>query len=145
MFPAPGALQRVIHIEPLAPAKPLPGAVCNGCGVCCLAEPCPAGMLLTRRRRGRCELLRWDAQATMYRCGLVGSSQQVARVLREIPPRRRRLAPWLQRWLAPLWSRLSKRWIGAGVGCDCSLDVVPSRTMQAASTAHHSAINRNNP
>jgi hypothetical protein len=52
-------LPHVIRIEPLAPVKPATGSPCNGCGVCCLAEPCPLGMLVSRRRHGRCSALRW--------------------------------------------------------------------------------------
>jgi len=82
---------RVIHIEPLAPAKPALGAACNGCGVCCLSEPCPLGMLASLRRRGACTALRWDAGATRYRCGLT---------------------------TLPLPGALTRRWIAAGQGCD---------------------------
>lgn len=89
---------RQIPIETLAPAKPALGAACNGCGVCCLAEPCPLGMLVSRKRQGRCDALRWDAQATRYRCSLVGAGTD---------------------WRA----RLARRWIAAGIGCDSPDDV----------------------
>ena len=84
---------RSIPILAVAPAKPALGAACNGCGVCCLAEPCPLGMLASAKLRGRCEALRWDAQATRYRCGLIGPGTG---------------------WRA----RLARRWIAAGIGCD---------------------------
>jgi hypothetical protein len=71
---------RVILIHPQAPPKPAPGRPCNGCGVCCAAEPCPVGMLLSLKRRGACRALRWDG--TRYRCGAM---------LR---------APWLARWIS---------------------------------------------
>ena len=46
--------QRVILLQPAAPAQPRPWAPpCNGCGTCCAAEPCPLGMLLIARRRTR--------------------------------------------------------------------------------------------
>ncbi|HEY1091685.1 MAG TPA: hypothetical protein VGE47_11375 [Burkholderiaceae bacterium] len=83
---------RVIYIEPEAPLKPEFGAPCNGCGVCCLAEPCPVGMLFSRKRRGACVKLRWDAQTTRYVCGLMTG------------------AAWKR--------RLVSRWIAAGKGCD---------------------------
>jgi len=35
---------RTIAIHAAAPAKPALGEPCNGCGVCCAAEPCPVGM-----------------------------------------------------------------------------------------------------
>jgi hypothetical protein len=88
---------RVIHVHTDAPPKPALGQPCNGCGVCCLTEPCPLGMLLSRRRQGACEALRWDAER--YHCGVVSAHP-------------RGLLGWLVR-----------RWIAAGSGCDCSLDV----------------------
>lgn len=104
----PADIRRVIHVEPLAPSKPAEGAPCNGCGVCCLAEPCPAGVLITGTRSGPCRLLRWDEADRRYRCGLVGGSP-------EAPSGR--------------WDRLraaaARRWIGAGTGCDCSLEAAP--------------------
>jgi hypothetical protein len=96
---------RVIHLHPAAPAKPAPGANCNGCGVCCAAEPCPLGMLLSRRRRGACVALAWDEPAARYRCGVL------------VQPRR-----WL-RWLPVTLARhAAARWIAAGQGCDSDLE-----------------------
>ncbi|MES3014314.1 MAG: hypothetical protein V4750_11385 [Pseudomonadota bacterium] len=96
-----------IAIHATAPAKPPLGGVCNGCGVCCLAEPCPAGRLLTLQRRGACRLLRWDDAARHYRCGLLAAA-----------PVRGRWSTWLQRGL--------HRWIAAGVGCDSDATVEPA-------------------
>jgi hypothetical protein len=95
---------RVILLHPLAPAKPAVGKACNGCGVCCAAEPCPVGMLLSRRVTGPCVALEWNAALSVYRCGAV--TQRL---------------PRLPRWLAAGWQKLSLRWISAGSGCDCSL------------------------
>lgn len=107
---------QIIHIEPLAPSKPLVGAPCNGCGVCCLAEPCPLGMVLSRRRVGACLALRWSATAQQYRCGAISATGEV---LNESLPK-------MLRWMAPcltrLVARLARRWISAGVGCDSSLE-----------------------
>ena len=50
----------VVWLQPSAPPKPAEGAPCNGCGLCCLAEPCPLGMLVSRRRTGACTALRWS-------------------------------------------------------------------------------------
>jgi hypothetical protein len=86
----------VIHIEPLAPPKPALGAACNGCGICCLSEPCPLGMLISLRRHGACAALRWNGGATPYRCGLATLSV-----------------------LGPL----TRRWIAAGRGCDSDATV----------------------
>ena len=51
---------RVIQIHPEAPRKPSYGLPCNGCGVCCLDEPCPVGVVVSRRRRGPCLALHWQ-------------------------------------------------------------------------------------
>ena len=85
----------VIRIHPLAPAKPALGADCNGCGVCCLSEPCPVGVVFSLRRAGPCRALQWDERAARYRCGLLA-----------------------HRALRPLMAR----WIAAGQGCDSDAD-----------------------
>jgi hypothetical protein len=79
-----------IRIRPQAPDKPALGQACNGCGVCCMAEPCPLGALISLRRRGACKALRWDEGR--YRCGAA-------------------------RWPG-LLGALARRWIAAGRGCD---------------------------
>lgn len=101
-------MQRVIHIESEAPAKPALGAPCNGCGVCCLAEPCPLGMVLSRRRRGACAALRWSLAEARYTCGALSASTEVLGHFGRWPV--------VRRWVA--------RWIAAGRGCDASLEVV---------------------
>ena len=98
---------QVIHIHPAAPAKPATGTPCNGCGVCCLAEPCPLGMLISRKRSGACDALRWDDGLSLYRCGAVTDAADVLG---------RRWA-----WAAPLLRRLARRWIAAGTGCDATI------------------------
>jgi hypothetical protein len=96
---------RVIYLRPEAPPKPPEGATCNGCGVCCVAAPCPLGMLLSRRRIGRCRALKWDGTRAVYRCGVIDQPQR-----------------WLP-LLPPRWGkRLASRWIAASVGCDSSLN-----------------------
>lgn len=94
-----------------APAKPAWGAPCNGCGLCCLAEPCPMGMLISRRRKGACAALRWDDAARLYRCG----------VLQEVS----HSSAW-RRGLGRLRLALARRWIAAGVGCDADLRAEPA-------------------
>jgi len=101
--------QQIIHIHPQAPPKPAFGDPCNGCGVCCLVEPCPLGILISRRRRGACLALRWDGDACQYRCGALSEPASVLG------------ARWV--WAAPWLRRLARRWIGMGVGCDASLQV----------------------
>jgi hypothetical protein len=108
----------VIYIEPDAPAKPPTGAACNGCGVCCAAEPCPVGMTLFRKRRGACPGLLWEPQHKVYRCAVVVQPEKVARMV--LPAQMGFAAPLLARTLA--WG--AKRWIAVGVGCDSALEVV---------------------
>ncbi len=101
--------RQVIRLHPAAPSKPPEGASCNGCGVCCAVAPCPVGMLVSGRRTGACAALSWHSGASLYRCGLVGAPRAVL--------------PRLPRALAPLVSRLARRWISAASGCDSSLVV----------------------
>ena len=103
--------RQIVHIHLEAPPKPAWGQPCNGCGVCCLSEPCPLGMLLSRRRNGACVALQWDDAQSCYGCGAL-----------EVTGGKGRLARWT-RWLV-------RRWIAAGQGCDCSLE--PQLPDQAA-------------
>ncbi len=84
-------MTQAIRIHAAAPDKPAWGAACNGCGVCCLAEPCPVGMVISGRRRGACRALRWHAATSRYRCGLMS---------------------------VPVLRPIVARWIAAGRGCD---------------------------
>jgi hypothetical protein len=100
---------RIIHLHPAAPAKPPLGAPCNGCGACCAAEPCPLGVWLSRRRRGACVALSWQAGDGLYRCGALAEPA--------------RWLPWLP---AALARRLVRRWIAAARGCDADFDTAPA-------------------
>jgi hypothetical protein len=94
----------VIPLHAESPSKPPTGQACNGCGACCAWEPCPLGMLLSRRRSGACVALEWHAGPQHYRCGALTSPSR-----------------WLPRplaWASPLLARLARRWIAAGQGCD---------------------------
>lgn len=104
-----------IHIEREAPQKPSVGEPCNGCGVCCLLEPCPLGVLLSRRRIGACSALRWQAMGPNYRCGALTEASEV---LRESLPGFAHLALPTLAWLL---ARLGRRWIAVGAGCDCEV------------------------
>ena len=97
----------MVYPHPDAPAKPPEGMPCNGCGLCCAAEPCPAGVLVSGRRKGACRALQWSDADGRYLCGLVSDPGRVLR--------------WLPRRLAPLASRLARRWIASATGCDASL------------------------
>lgn len=110
---------QTIHIHPQAPAKPAAGQPCNGCGWCCLAEPCPLGVLLSGRRRGACNALQWSAAQGLYRCAAVQAPRQALQEARW--PVLRGLA----RPLAGLLGALAGRWIAAGQGCDSTVEAVP--------------------
>jgi hypothetical protein len=110
-------MHQVIHIHPEAPTKPALGAPCNGCGLCCLVAPCPLGMVLSGRRTGACDALRWQAETGVYRCGAITEPRAVLRLA--LPASLGVLAFVL----SPLLGRLARRWIAAGVGCDSSLQV----------------------
>ncbi len=97
----------VVWLHADAPPKPAEGAPCNGCGLCCLAEPCPLGMLVSRRRHGACVALRWDDAQTRYLCGMVADPGSVTGLR--------------HRWIAAPMAWLARRWIAAGVGCDARL------------------------
>ena len=99
---------QVVHIHPNAPPKPSVGAPCNGCGLCCLLEPCPLGMLVSRRRRGACVALRWSDADQRYLCGMLADPGGVTGLTN----------PWAVRALAAL----AQRSIAAGIGCDAPLE-----------------------
>lgn len=101
----------VIHLQIDAPPKPAEGEACNGCGVCCSWQPCPLGVLVSGRRHGACDALRWHADLRRYHCAMVAAPEAVWP----------RLPPLLR---APL-TRLARRWIAAGVGCDSNLETQP--------------------
>lgn len=105
------AREQVVFWQEQAPAKPAAGAPCNGCGLCCLAEPCPLGMLVSRRRKGACAALRWDEAARQYRCGVLMDAGRAAAS---------------GRWSGRLRLALARRWIAAGVGCDADLRAEPA-------------------
>lgn len=103
--PSAQSFRRVVQIHPLAPHPPGLGSPCNGCGLCCLAEPCPVGMVVTRARKGPCGALVWSDEARAYRCGLLVSPGRFVS------------------WLPEPWVRaLARRWIAAGTGCDAPLE-----------------------
>ena len=97
----------IVWLHPDAPAKPVPGAPCNGCGLCCLSEPCPLGMVVSRRRSGACVALRWSEDERRYRCGMVADPGGVT--------------GWTYPWAVRALSGLARRWIAAGAGCDAQL------------------------
>ncbi len=95
----------VLKIEASAPDKPDVGASCNGCGVCCVAEPCPLGIVLSGRATGACAALVWREEEHRYLCGALVTPERFAGAM------------------SPLLVRLARRWISAGSGCDSSVVV----------------------
>lgn len=96
---------QIIHLHRRAPAKPAEGRPCNGCGVCCALETCPAARLRFRQKHGPCPALEWSAEQSRYHCGLL------------IRPGH--YLGWLPTVGETLARRLFTRWIAAGQGCDC--------------------------
>lgn len=106
-------MARVFWIQPEAPPKPALGEPCNGCGLCCLAEPCPIGMVVSLRRTGTCRALVWSETERRYQCGML------------VQPLRHLGLPALSpsAWPNRLLRRWSARMIAAGIGCDAELTV----------------------
>lgn len=126
-----------ILIHPDAASKPVPSAPCNGCGVCCLLEPCPLGMLLSRRRHGACVAVRWSDPLRQYRCGALSAPQDVLSGL--LPPSFQACVPvfsWALAWVAG-------RWIAVNQGCDSRVELeeppAPTATLPISSTIEKSA------
>ena len=98
---------QVIRIHAAAPPKPAPGASCNGCGVCCAAEPCPPARWALFQWKGSCRALVWEE--SRYVCGLVLRPDAYL--------------PWLPwRWRDAA-GRFFARRIAAGAGCDSDAGV----------------------
>lgn len=104
-----GVREQTIHLHRNAPDKPAAGQACNGCGVCCVLETCPAARLRFLQKTGPCPALEWSAAETRYHCGLL--------------TRPGHFLGWLPRRGEKLASRLFARWIAAGQGCDCSAEI----------------------
>ena len=111
--------QRLIWLHVEAPAKPVLGQACNGCGVCCAAEPCPVARVFLWQWRGACRALIWVETDQQYRCGML---LQPSRYLRFLP------ASWRTGF-----SRLVARWIAAGTACDSDADVDVKPTSDVSS------------
>lgn len=113
--PTPAASSSAAHCQTVllhaaAPGKPVPGVSCNGCGICCAAEPCPLSRILLRHRRGSCPALSWSGDEARYFCGLVARPSAHLR--------------WLPRRADKMFGRLARRWIAAGIGCDFDAEAI---------------------
>lgn len=100
---------RLIALDSNAPVKPEYGAACNGCGVCCAAEPCPVARVFLWQLRGRCRALSWQEEMQRYVCGMVAHPDRYVTLL----PRR---------WRARAGAFFASR-IAAGAGCDFSAEI----------------------
>lgn len=107
----------VVHQHIDAPAKPALGEPCNGCGVCCLLEPCPLGVVISGHRTGACAAVVWSDDMRRYQCGML---LQPAVVLATRWPHGPQGVYKLLGWLL---GRCAPRWISAGSGCDADLMV----------------------
>lgn len=101
--------RQVIELHPLAPPKPEYGACCNGCGVCCAAEPCPVAYVFLRQFKGRCRALLWQEAAGRYVCGMVACPD-------------RYVSFFPRRWRERIGQFFASR-IAAGVGCDFAVEI----------------------
>ncbi len=54
-------------------------------------------------------MLRWNDDAARYHCGLLAETAGAL--------------PWVPAWLRRAATRLARRWISAGSGCDSELEV----------------------
>ncbi len=100
---------QIIKLHTLAPEKPVYGAKCNGCGICCAAEPCPVAHLLLWQFSGACRALQWEEAEQRYQCGMV------------IEPKK--YLPQLPEWLSPLISKWSATRIAMDIGCDSNAEL----------------------
>lgn len=92
-----------------APTYPGFGKTCNGCGQCCIIEPCQLARDYAGVREGPCPVL--VREGTAWRCGLT------------IEPHRHMpgLAgkPFADAVLAPMFSEA----LGIGRGCDAEMEI----------------------
>lgn len=106
----------IIYIHTEASPKPEIGAPCNGCGLCCLLEPCPLGVWLSGRRHGACIAVQWVPELRQYRCTAVSDPAVVLKI------RWPAHLPCRISWSSVVLGHLAKRWIAAGQGCDSHLE-----------------------
>lgn len=92
--------------------KPPHGSPCNGCGQCCMDEPCPLGAAVFRKATGSCPALE-KADGDKWACGLVVHPERYAPVQTMIVGR------------SALGNAASVL-VGAGIGCDAQLDDEPA-------------------
>lgn len=104
--------------------KPLEGAPCNGCGLCCIEEVCALG-----RELGDTEVCRALEQAEdgSYRCGLVSDPYRYLPESRLVPWRRIDALASDRRLGEEGLKRTYRDLLGAGRGCDSRDDEAGGR------------------
>ena len=86
------------------PTQPRQGHPCNGCGLCCLIEPCPISLEIFKGHSQVCPALEFDEGR--YWCGLMRHPEQYGATLPELEA----IAPEAS-------TQYHKALIGAEVGC----------------------------
>lgn len=104
-----GVGSQIITIHAQAPAKPALGDTCNGCGVCCAAEPCPVSLALLWPHQAPCRALIWSDSAQRYLCGMATEPAS--------------FLGWLPTGMNNMASRIFKRWIAADTRCDADVEL----------------------
>ncbi|CAG7857722.1 hypothetical protein MCAMS1_02654 [biofilm metagenome] len=100
--------KQTIILHQQAPDKPDYAAKCNGCGVCCAAEPCPVAHLLLWQFRGACKAWQWQKDKRRYQCGMVVEPKKYLRFLPEA------LTSFISKWCAVR--------IALDIGCDSKVE-----------------------
>ena len=98
-----------VMVHALAPAKPMSGQPCNGCGVCCALNVCPLGRLVYFKIHGPCPGSHWIDELRRYRCSLLDGRQDPVRGQPTL------VARWVSRAIA------------AGRGCDFDASIEPDQ------------------
>lgn len=103
--------QQIIILDARAPKKPNVSTPCNGCGVCCAAEPCPpAQFFLKAPQQQPCPALEWNEAQQQYRCGLLSRPSNYLR--------------WLPRIFNRITQQMIRAMIHANQGCDSDAEEI---------------------
>ncbi len=120
---------QTIFLHAAAPPKPAYKDACNGCGVCCAAEPCPIAQLLFWQRKGACPALFWQSADAEHHAKINTNNKANNNASLKVKTNQNRyvcglvLQPetyflWLPQWAKSAAARFFKRAISAGKGCD---------------------------
>jgi len=112
---------QAVELHPLSPSKPDYSARCNGCGVCCAAEPCPVAYVFLFQIKGKCRALLWQDGASRYVCGMVVCPDRYVSLIPEI------LRERIGRFFA---SR-----IAAGMGCDFAAEMDDAHNLKQSTVS----------